>query len=194
MSNPMNGQMRDQADETLVEEAKNGSLDAYAELVRRVQERIFATVYGMTRNHQDAADLVQDTFLSAYRALPGFGGRSSFYTWTYRIAVNLTLNHLKRKTREKDREVLDENRAIPDAGPAAGTSPEADSARAELRERLDEAVASLPPIYRAAFALVAVDGWSHARAAEVLGCSENTVSWRMHKARKMLQARLKEYL
>jgi RNA polymerase sigma-70 factor (ECF subfamily) len=73
-------------------------------------------------------------------------------------------------------------------------SPEGDSLRKELEEKINEAVAVLPPLYRAAFQLVVVEGLSHARAAELLGCSENTVSWRMFKARKMLQAKLGPYL
>jgi RNA polymerase sigma-70 factor, ECF subfamily len=187
----MNGRMRDQPDDALVEAAKRGDLDAYGELVRRVQERIYATIFGMTRNHEDADDLVQETFMSAYRSLAGFGGRSSFYTWAYRIAVNLTLNHLKRRRREKGRESLDENAAVPGSD---GPTPEGDSLRAELRGKLDEAIAALPAIYRAAFNLVALQGLPHGQAAEILGCSENTVSWRMHKARKMLQERLGAYL
>ena len=187
----MNGAMRERPEETLVEEAKRGNLDAFTELVRRVQERVYAVIYAMTRNHQDTDDLMQETFLSAYRALSGFAGRSRFSTWTHRIAVNLTLNHLKRKGREKGRTSLDESVRIPDQPGRAVPSPEGESLGNELRERLDLAVASLPPIYRAAFTLVVLQGMAHGEAASVLGCSENTVSWRMHTARKLLQERLK---
>src|SRR6202789_740311 len=81
----------------LVQQARNGDLSAYDELVRRYQERIYATVYHMTSNHEDANDLVQDTFVKAYRALKSFKGDSSFYTWIYRIAVNKTINFLKQR-------------------------------------------------------------------------------------------------
>jgi len=194
VSNSMNVAMRERSDESLVAEAKQGSLDAFSELVRRVQEQVYAVIYTMTRNHQDTDDLMQETFLSAYRALFGFAGRSRFSTWTHRIAVNLTLNHLKRKGREKGRTSLDEGVRIPDQPGRAAPSPEGESLGNELREKLDLAVASLPPIYRAAFTLVALQGMAHGEAASVLGCSENTVSWRMHKARKMLQDRLKDEL
>jgi RNA polymerase sigma-70 factor (ECF subfamily) len=194
MSNPMNGAMRDRADETLVASAREGNLEAFGELARRVQERIYAVIYGMTRDHQDTDDLMQETFLSAYRAIGRFGGRSSFYTWVYRIAVNLTLNHLRRKGREKGKTSLDERTALPGGASAAWTSPEGESAQSELRARLNAALAGLAPIYRAAFSLVVGQGMSHGEAAEVLGCSENTVSWRMHKARKMLRDRLKDVL
>jgi RNA polymerase sigma-70 factor (ECF subfamily) len=164
------------------------------ELVRRLQERVYHTIFGLTRNHQDADDLTQETFMFAYKALRGFKGRSSFYTWVYRIAVNLTLNHLKKKSREKGREDFEDNAAVFDKAEYAGRSPEGDSLRKELQEKLDEAIGALSPPYRAAFHLVIVQGMSHGQAAAVLGCSENTVSWRMHKARKMLQARLAPYL
>ncbi len=188
----MNEAMRARTEESLVDAAKRGDLDAFTELVRRAQERIYALIYGMTRNRQDADDLTQETFLSAYRAMPGFGGRSTFSTWAHRIAVNLTLNHLKKRGREKGRTELDENAALPEGSAADHLSPEDETLRAGLHEKIDEAIRALPPLYRAAFTLVEMRGMSHAEAAEILGCSENTVSWRMHKARKMLRETLKD--
>src|SRR5262252_8403213 len=81
----------------LVRLARQGDLDAYDELVRRYQERIYATVYHMTSNHEDANDLAQESFIKAYQALNTFKGGSSFYTWLYRIAVNKTINFLKQR-------------------------------------------------------------------------------------------------
>jgi RNA polymerase sigma-70 factor, ECF subfamily len=76
----------------LVKRARKGDLTAYDELVRRYQERIYATVYHMTANHEDANDLAQEAFIKAFHALRSFKGGSSFYTWVYRIAVNKTIN------------------------------------------------------------------------------------------------------
>jgi RNA polymerase sigma-70 factor (ECF subfamily) len=194
MSNSVKEPMDDQAEDLLVDQTRDGRTEAFLELIRRFQERIHRTIYGMTRNLQDADDLTQDTFLAAYRALPRFERRSSFYTWLYRIAVNLTLNHLKKKGREKNREAFEDTVAVLEKSDYDLRSPEGDSLRKELEEKINEAVAVLPPLYRAAFQLVVVEGLSHARAAELLGCSENTVSWRMFKARKMLQAKLGPYL
>src|SRR5271157_2263764 len=81
----------------LVKRARKGQLDAYDELVRRYQERIYATVYHMTANHEDANDLTQEAFIKAFHALKSFKGGSSFYTWVYRIAVNKTINFLKQR-------------------------------------------------------------------------------------------------
>ena len=86
------------ADEgVLVQRARQGDLEAYDELVQRYQERIYATVYHMTSNHEDANDLAQESFIKAFQALKSFKGGSSFYTWLYRIAVNKTINFLKQR-------------------------------------------------------------------------------------------------
>src|SRR6266481_2537402 len=81
----------------LVKRARQGDLGAYDELVRRYQERIYATIYHMTSNHEDANDLAQEAFIKAFQALRSFKGGSSFYTWVYRIAVNKTINFLKQR-------------------------------------------------------------------------------------------------
>ena len=188
----MSGVSNDVSDEGLVGRAKQGDLEAYSELVRRHRERVYRTIIRFTRNHGDADDLAQETFLRAYREIRRFREKAEFSTWLYRIAVNLSLNHLKRQKREMGRREFDESFA--DREPAPGFSPESASGSAEFQARLDDAVASLPPAYRTSFVLVVYEGMSHGQAARVLGCSENTVSWRLHKARKMLQARLRPLL
>jgi RNA polymerase sigma-70 factor (ECF subfamily) len=190
----MNENMPEIAEDALVAQAKSGRMEAYTELVRRVQVKIYNTIFGMTRNHEDADDLTQDTFMYAYKALGHFKEKSSFYTWVYRIAVNLTLNNLKKKGREKGWEDFEDNAAVLEKEEYAALSPEGDSLKREFREKLEQAVKSLAPAYKAAFTLVVLQEMSHGRAAEILGVSENTVSWRMFKARKMLQEKLKPYL
>jgi len=189
----MNDRIEEFGDERLVELAKKGNINAFAELARRLQEKVYHTIFGMTRNHQDADDLTQETFMYAYKALEGFKQKSSFYTWVYRIAVNLTLNFLKKKGKERGREDFEDNAPVFDKAAYTALSPEGDSLKRELKEKLDEAIESLPLAYKASFNLVVLQGMSHSQAAEILGCSENTVSWRMHKARKMLQEKLKPF-
>lgn len=186
--------MDERPDEVLVEEARQGREGAFSELARRHQQRIYRLIYGMTRNHSDTDDLSQEAFLLAFKSLGSFNRNSSFYTWIYRIAVNLSLNFLKKRSREKDRAEFHENLSDGDGGRAASSSPEGSSIRNELQFRLAEAVDTLPPLFRASFLLVVDQGMSHADAARALGCSENTISWRMHKARKMLQRKLRPYL
>ena len=186
--------MDERPDERLVEEARRGGREAFAELVRRHERRVYGVVFRMAGNASDADDLAQEVFMTAWRAVGSFRQGSAFSTWLYRIAVNTALTWLRKRGRERSRVPFDEGLAVPGQAGGPTGSPESRSARNELRGRLDEAVASLPEHFRAAFALVAGEGFSHAEAARVLGCSENTVSWRMHKARKLLQARLKPYL
>ena len=84
-------------EKVLVKRAQQGNLEAYDELVHRYQERVYATVYHMTSNHEDANDLAQEAFIKAFHAIKSFKGGSSFYTWVYRIAVNKTINFLKQR-------------------------------------------------------------------------------------------------
>jgi RNA polymerase sigma-70 factor (ECF subfamily) len=186
--------MDERPEEGLVEDARRGGREAFAELVRRHERRVHGIVMRMSGNSSDADDLAQEVFLTAWKAIGSFRRGSSFYTWIYRIAVNTSLTFLKKKGREKNRAPFDETIAVAGLSPGGTPSPEGRSDLNELQGKIDEAVAALPPHFRASFALVVDQGLSHADAARVLGCSENTVSWRMHKARKLLQARLKPFL
>jgi len=190
----MNGNREDFVDDHLVKQAKQGDVEAFTELVRRFQEKIYHTILSLTRNQQDADDLAQETFMHAYKSLRNFKQRSTFYTWIYRIAVNLTLNFLKRRKRDEKREVHVEDYSLDVKSAASTLSPERYSMKKELSEKLKEAIDSLPLTYRASFVLVVFQGMTHTQAARILRCSENTVSWRMHKARTMLQQILRPYL
>jgi RNA polymerase sigma-70 factor, ECF subfamily len=188
----MKARMSDAADKKFVELAKNGDFEAFGELVRRYRERIYQTIFRFTRNHGDTDDLTQETFMLAFKAIGRFQQKSEFYTWIFRIAVNQSLNFLKKKKREMAKEVYKEKRL--DKQLLGYSSPESASLSKELEERLHDAVESLPPPYKSSFVLVVFQAMTHGEAARVLGCSENTVSWRMHKARKMLQNKLRPYL
>jgi RNA polymerase sigma-70 factor (ECF subfamily) len=182
----------------LVRRARRGDLRAYDELVKRYQERIYATIYHMTSNHEDANDLAQDAFIKAFQALKSFKGGSSFYTWLYRIAVNKTINFLKqRKNRthmslndidfnaEHDPDLLS---LISDNNPrrAAGLT--------ELQKKLNEALLKLSEPHRLVVVLHDVQGQSHEEIAEVMNCTRGTVRSRLFYARQQMQAELADYL
>jgi RNA polymerase sigma-70 factor (ECF subfamily) len=188
----MKAVMDDEGEDRLVRRAQDGDLDAYTVLVRRYRERIYQTIFRFTRNHDDTDDLAQETFLRAFQQLRRFRRRSGFYTWIYRIALNLSFNHLKKRKKEMGRQEFASR--VPGLEKATQADPEAISGARELRSRLVGAVDSLPLPFRSAFSLVVFQGLTHGQAARVLGCSENTVSWRMHKARKILQAELRPFL
>ncbi len=186
--------MDERAEDRLVEEARRGGREAFAELVRRHERRVHGVVFRMVGDPADADDLAQEVFLTAWRAVGTFRSGSSFYTWLYRIAVNACLTFLRKKGRERGRAPFDENLSVPGPGRGGPSAREDGPAGRELRARMDEAVRSLPAHFRAAFVLVAGEGLSHRDAAKVLGCSENTVSWRMHKSRRLLRDRLRPFL
>ncbi len=186
--------MDERPEDRLVEEAREGGREAFAELVRRHERRVYGVVQRMVGDRSDADDLAQEVFMTAWRSIGSFRSGSSFYTWIYRIAVNASLSFLRKKAREKGRAPFDENIGVADLAAGAPSSPERSSAASEIRGRAEEALRALPDPFRASFVLVAGEGLSHREAARILGCSENTVSWRMHKARKLLRARLGPWL
>ena len=182
----------------LVNRARKEDSAAYDELIRRYQERIYATVYHMTSNHEDANDLTQETFIKAYRALNSFKGDSSFYTWIYRIAVNKTINFLKtRKNRVhmslNDLDFNAEN--DPDlVALVSDKTPRRDLNLAELQEKLNEAMQKLSEVHRMVVTLHDVQGLSHDEIAGIIGCNVGTVRSRLFYARQQLQGTLADYL
>lgn len=182
----------------LVKRARQGDLGAYDELVRRYQERIYATVYHMTANHEDANDLTQEAFIKAFQALKSFKGGSSFYTWVYRIAVNKTINFLKqRKNRgQMSLDDLDFNAEHdPDlVALVSEKTPRREVNLAELQEKLNAAMQKLSEPHRLVVTLHDVQGLSHEEIAEIMGCNIGTVRSRLFYARQQLQAYLSDYL
>jgi RNA polymerase sigma-70 factor (ECF subfamily) len=187
------------ADETvLVQRAQRGNLEAYDELVQRYQERIYATIYHMTSNHEDANDLAQESFIKAFQALKTFKGGSSFYTWLYRIAVNKTINFLKQRKNRIHMSLndLDFNAEHdPDlVALISDKTPRREATLTELQEKLNTALMKLSEPHRLVVVLHDVQGLSHEEIAKVMDCNIGTVRSRLFYARQQLQAWLSEYL
>jgi RNA polymerase sigma-70 factor (ECF subfamily) len=182
----------------LVRRARRGDLAAYDDLVKRYQERIYATIYHMTSNHEDANDLAQDSFIKAFQALKSFKGGSTFYTWLYRIAVNKTINFLKqRKNRVhmslNDLDFNTENN--PDlVALISDKTPRRDAGLNELQEKLNAALLKLSEPHRLVVVLHDVQGQSHDEIAEIMECNIGTVRSRLFYARQQLQSLLADYL
>jgi RNA polymerase sigma-70 factor (ECF subfamily) len=185
-------------DQKLVKRAQGGDLEAYDELIRRYQERIYATIYHMTANHEDANDLAQETFIKAYQALNSFKGDSSFFTWVYRIAVNKTINFLKQRKNKTHMSLndLDFNAEHdPDlVALVSDKTPRRDVNLIELQEKLNGAMQKLSEIHRLVVTLHDVQGLSHEDISKIMGCNTGTVRSRLFYARQQLQAYLSDYL
>jgi len=182
----------------LVQRARHGDLKAYDELVKRYQERIYATIYHMTSNHEDANDLAQESFVKAYQALKSFKGGSSFYTWLYRIAVNKTINFLKQRKNRQHMSLndLDFNAEHdPDlVALVSDKTPRREAGLTELQEKLNAALLKLSESHRMAVVLHDVQGLSHEEIAKVMHCNIGTVRSRLFYARQQLQALLADYV
>ncbi len=185
-------------DPELVRRAQQGDLRSYDALMRRYQERIYATVYHMTGNHDDADDLTQETFIKAYQVIKSFQGNSGFYTWLYRIAINKTINFLKQRRARSQLSLndLDLNAEHdPDlVALVSDKTPRRDAALAELQENLNNALLKLSEPHRLVVTLHDVQGLSHEEIGEIMDCNVGTVRSRLFYARQQLQAWLSDYL
>ena len=186
------------SDLILVRRSQDQDMGAYDQLVRRYQERIYATVYHMTSNHEDANDLVQETFVKAYRALKSFKGDSSFYTWIYRIAVNKTINFLKQR-KNRIHLSLDDVDFNAENDPdlvalVSEKTPRRDLNLSELQEKLNSAMLKLSEHHRMVVTLHDIQGLSHEEIGAIMDCNVGTVRSRLFYARQQLQAQLADYL
>lgn len=186
--------MTKKTDRELVLAARDGDTEAFGLLVRRHQKRIYRLAIHLLRDAAEAEDVTQDAFVRAYGALDRFDGRSEPYTWLYRIAVNLSLNAIRsRKTSRKATTPEDPRieAVLVERRPTLA-DPGRQVADRRMAVDLCDAIDALSETLRTTLVLVAVDGMSHAEAAEVLGCPEGTVAWRVHEARKKIRAYLDE--
>jgi RNA polymerase sigma-70 factor, ECF subfamily len=172
----------DEPDETWVRQSQSGDPTAFEPLIRRHQRMIFSLAYRMTGSSTEAEDLTQETFIRAYRNIGSYRAASKFSTWLYRIAINVCLTWRQRETlRVEVHSNWAEREAV---GESAGTG-------SELGGRVQAALLKLPAKQRAAIMLTIYEGFNHAEAAKILGCSEATVSWRVFVARRKLKGWLR---
>jgi len=171
-------------DMELARRSQAGDTEAFDKLVTKYRTKIFIMVCGKVCNEHDAWDLAQEGFLKAWRSIHQFEGRSSFYTWLYRITVNLTIYSLRRNGRAEEVELND---AIPSSLPGPGVKYQ----RTEIREQVNAALAKLSPEHRAVVVLKEVENLQYHEIALVLNLSMGTVMSRLFYARKRLQSMLR---
>ncbi len=184
-------------DVELVARTQAGEARAFDELVVKYSPRLYGLIYNMTSNHEDTNDLLQDVFAKAFRSIRGFRGKSSFYTWIHSIAVNMTINFLKKRGRrfqmslddvdlniQNDREFIEMT---------ATSSPVREADLGELQLKLNEAMLKLSPEHRAVVTMFDIQGMPHAEISKILGVSEGTIRSRLFYAHRQLQAHLEEF-
>ncbi len=184
-------------DARLVARAQAGDPEAFDALVVKYSPRLYGLVYNMTSNHEDANDLLQDVFAKAYRAIAGFRGKSSFYTWIHSIAVNMTINFLKKRGRRFHMSLDDVDSGIQNDKEfielTASSNPVREADLGELQRRLNEAMMKLSHDHRAVVTMFDIQGMPHAEIAKVLGISDGTVRSRLFYAHRQLQNYLEEF-
>jgi len=175
----------------LIRRSREGDLEAFGELIDEYGKQLYSISFQILGNHADAEDMMQEAFLKAYKNLKKFKGNSRFYTWLYRLTINLCINYQKKN-----------GRMIPQPPEAiASLNNEREKKQnshphqtQEICQAIRTEIESLSRPLRRAMVLVAFQGLSHREAAEIEGCSEGTISWRIFKARQYLRKKLGDFL
>ncbi|MDO8430792.1 MAG: sigma-70 family RNA polymerase sigma factor [Candidatus Binatus sp.] len=175
----------------LIDRARNGDSEAFGVLVERYQRRVVGVALAVVKNQDDAIELAQETFVRAFENLKNFESRSSFSTWLYRIAANLSIDFWRREGRHVILRGEDAQNEIDRLPSLQGDSFKAVS-RSELSERLKKALEQLTPEHRAVILLREVEGLSYDEISETLQCPRGTVMSRLHYARNHLRAILQD--
>jgi RNA polymerase sigma-70 factor (ECF subfamily) len=183
----------DANEQDIISRAKGGDMNAFEFLVRKYQRLIYALCHRITGAHQAADDLAQDTFIRAYQALPSFIDGREFYPWVRKIAVNNSLNFIKKRNREAplaDEETL----TRPNHLSSHHESPPETAERDELERKFKEALQALPADQKVIFTLRAIENLSYAEIAKALHIPTGTVMSRLSRARKKLRADMAGFL
>lgn len=185
------------SDKELVLQSQKGDLSAFDQLVRRYYPKIYGLVYNMTGNREDAEDVVQDVFVKAHTKLGSFRGKSQFYTWIYRIALNRTINFRKKRTRKAALRLDDINPDVKqDEAFTRLFSQETPFRRVklnELQKKMNAAIQTLSDKHKQAVILHDIQGMPHEEIAKIMKCSVGTVRSRLFYARRKLQEELTEF-
>ena len=194
-SNRAERQREAELDSVLVERAKTGDREAFRKLVERHQRRAFAIAIGLVRDENDAREIVQEAFLRVYRSLDKFKGGSSFFTWLYRIVTNLAIDLMRKPARREaelydNPSIADDADAFPFVSKIAGADPIDVVRRREIAERINDALAALPPYHRSVILMREIEGMSYQEMAEAMQVSKGTIMSRLFHARQKLQRAL----
>ena len=189
-------------DHTLVQRARSGDERAFRLLVERYQKKVYAVALGMVKDREEAMDVVQEAFVKVHRSLDTFKADATFYTWLYRITVNVCIDVIRRRGAMRTDSVEFDERIGHDLAEAnlgaissqLGSNPEKSVLQRELGEKIQEALEQIPEKHRAILLLRELDGLSYEELAQVLEIPKGTVMSRLFHARAKVQKLLSESL
>ena len=189
-------------DHDLVQRVQAGDSAAFRTLFEKYHRRAFAVAMGVLKNQDDALDAVQEAFVKVHKNIHKFQGSSSFYTWLYRIVMNVSIDHVRRTNRRKsldfDERALHEESEVAGDGALVPNVTDANPGKAALRRELGGAIQvalqELPEHHRAVIVLREIEGMSYEEMAETLGVPKGTIMSRLFHARKKMQNALAPYL
>jgi RNA polymerase sigma-70 factor (ECF subfamily) len=186
------------ADQELVDRVRAGDQEAFRELFELYNRRAYAVALGVVKNQQDALDIVQDAFIKVHKHIGSFQGTSSFYTWLYRIVMNLAIDHTRKARHTTD---FDDRVGLRDSAANQPLLPRIQDAnpgktvvRKELSRQIQQALEELPEYHRAVIVLREIEGLSYEEMSRVLDVPKGTIMSRLFHARKKMQESLKAYL
>ena len=196
-SNPMTNesQYTSAEDKALVQQAQKGDMLAFEELVARHRDKIYARAYSMMRNEDEAVDLSQEAWVKAWQKLAQFQGDSSFATWLTRIVINLCLDQIRRRKRQRAEsieEMDEESGGVERQMEPVITNPTERLERGELRQRIDEAMKKLSHEHRTVLVLCEFEEMEYKEIAKVMECSIGTIMSRLFYARRKLASLLQD--
>lgn len=183
----------EKSDSQLIEEFKRGSERSFEELIGRYSEKAFHLATRLTRSHEDAEEVLQDVFVTVYRKIAGFEGKSSFSSWLYRVTVNASLMKLRKRKQDQSISLEDVAPQIKNTLVARNSDQiEADrsASRNELKAALEKAIERLPDDYRPVYVLRDIDGLTSREVGKILNLSVPAVKSRLHRSRMMLRRKL----
>jgi RNA polymerase sigma-70 factor, ECF subfamily len=193
-SNPKEGG----TEKELVAALRQGSEEAFRQLVDRYRDRLYRMAHRMVRNEDEALDIAQETFVRAHKSLSRFAGRSSIYTWLYRIARNLALDRLRRRNAHwhvsLDEQADENGSPLLERLPGKEATPDEAAAEREMMEKVRNEMDTLSDKHRIVIELREFENMSYQDIADEIGCSVGTVMSRLHYARNYLAERLSAYM
>mgnify|MGYP006298554463 CR=1 FL=1 len=176
-------------DSELIRNSKNGDMKAFQDLVERYQDKILWIAYQMIGDYEHARDISQEAFIRVYRSLDKFNFTSNFYTWLYRIVINLCIDFFRKQKPTHNSVSLSNIGAVQDKGDSVVKTIE----RKELKEEINEVLKLLPVKYKVVLVLRDIEGFSCKEIEQIVGYNHNTVRWRLFRARQIFKKEWEKY-